>query len=148
MSMAMDIARRRAAQGFGAWSDFEMPQIEVPPGWEPGQSTSGGNDDDDDGPPWWVTSVPLFSVIGKTASNIFAPYQASVAQAGAGYYRPTQTLTYEQQLALAARNREGVGLGVDSSGIRLSDGSRIGWFPIIGVIGFFYVLQARPLTRK
>lgn len=140
MSLAIDIARRRAS-GFGAWSDFELPQIEVPPDWTPGGESDNGEDNT---PPWYVGAKPIIDIAGRTLSSIFGNrYQQPTTTA----YRPPSSYQYDPAL-LASRNNQGVGIGLDSNGVRLSDGSHIGWFPIIGVIGFFFVLQSRPLTRK
>jgi len=144
MSLAIDMARRRAA-GFGSWSDFELPPIETG-GWDPNAGSGGGSGSDESGGhdmPWWVSGAPVFGVIGKTLSNIFGNQyqQPNTAYRPAPTYQPGYPAGYRQPNA-------GVGIGIDGNGIRLSDGSHIGWFPIIGVIGFFYVLQARPLSRK
>lgn len=103
MSLATDIMRRRA-RGFGELVE-EGPDYFPQPSWPSGDS-GGSADGGSSGPPWWVTSGPLFGVIGKTLSNIFAPYQTSAAQAGAGVYRPQQ-----QQY-----NTLPPGYGYDSSG--------------------------------
>lgn len=41
----------------------------------------------------------------------------------------------------------GVGFGLDGTGIRLSDGSHIGWTTIALAAGAFFLLQSRPVTR-
>ena len=42
----------------------------------------------------------------------------------------------------------GVGFGIDSQGLRLSDGSHIGW-PIIGIVGLgIYLVQSPGFTKR
>jgi hypothetical protein len=87
---------------------------------------------------------PLLAGAEKTVSNIFAPAATSIAQA-----QPAVGYQYQAQPA-AYRNptNTGVGFGIDGNGIRLSDGSHIGWVPIF-LVGFGFVLiQSRPFTRR
>lgn len=141
MSLATDIMRRRA-RGFGELVE-EGPDYFPQPSWPSGDS-GGSADGGSSGPPWWVTSGPLFGVIGKTLSNIFAPYQTSAAQAGVGVYR--QPTNYDPNYRQAP-NRS-VGIGLDSSGIRLSDGSHLGWLPIGAVVFGFFLLQSKGFSRR
>lgn len=59
-----------------------------------------------------------------------------------------QTMIAAQNAANNAAGGGGVGLGIDSSGIRLSDGSHIGWFPIIAVLGGVVLLQSSGFQRR
>lgn len=101
MNLAIDLARRRAA-GFGSWSDFELPDIVVPPGgpsWDPAPPI--GSDSGSDDIPWYVAGAPVFGVIGKTLSNIF----------GNQYQQQTYVQPRTQQYQLPP-----AGYGYDSSG--------------------------------
>lgn len=42
----------------------------------------------------------------------------------------------------------GVGLGIDGQGVRLSDGSHIGWLPIGAVALGFMLLQSKGISRR
>lgn len=137
------IAGLARARGFGAYE----------PGWEniygvgappPPDPTWGGNDGND--VPWYLSAVPLATVIGKTAASIWGnQYQPQPT------YTPTYSTDYAalQAAALARANAgDGVGIGVDGSGIRLSDGSHIGWLPIGAVVFGFFLLQSRGFSRR
>jgi hypothetical protein len=59
------------------------------------------------------------------------------------YYNPQtgQTIAGNYQSS-------GVGFGIDGQGIRMSDGSHIGWLPIAGVVVAFSLLQSRGFSRR
>lgn len=90
-------------------------------------------------PPWWL---PAILGAEGAVSKIFAPWQATAFSQQPTYYPPGQS--YNTGLVRTT----GVGFGIDSNGIRLSDGSHIGWFPIIGVIGLFFLIQTPGFTRR
>jgi hypothetical protein len=95
--------------------------------------------------------IPTLVALGlRTISNIFAPPATSIAQAQAArpqviYAGSGRTDQYGNVIPTTGG---GIGFGVDSQGIRLSDGSHIGWFPIIGVIGVFFLLQSPGFSRR
>jgi hypothetical protein len=132
------------------WADFKLPEI-VPVGGGGGVIQGsippifGGGVESDGSAPWWQSIiVPIAGITGSTLSNIYAPWQTSAAQASARQpvYVPVQT-----QGGLPPRP-EGVGFGVDSRGIRLSDGSYIGWGVVALGGGIILLVQARPFSRK
>ncbi len=90
----------------------------------------------------------------RVIDDIFAPPATRIAQAGASrpIYQPQYgggVDAYGNPLSYApSRSNSGIGFGVDSQGVRLSDGSHIGWFPIVGVIGIFFLLQQPGFTRR
>jgi len=93
----------------------------------------------------------LIGGIGSAISNVF---NRGGNANNAGYTQAQllqlQQLQAQQQAALLAQQQGGggVGFGLDGNGIRLSDGSHIGWFPIIGVIGAFALLQSKGFSRR
>lgn len=92
---------------------------------------------------------------GETFLN--AKYSKDAAKFGAGSYvsqLPTRTdsttLTAEQLAAIAAAQRGGggVGVGIDKDGVRLSDGTHIGW-TTIALAGFaIYLIQSPGFSRR
>jgi hypothetical protein len=141
MSHAMELRRR----GFGAFEPGWDAELGDPPPFIPSGTIGSSAGDDNNDIPWWVSGAPVIGIIGKTVSNIFSPWQATAAQAQ-GAYRPQQT-NYPVNTLPVNRN-SGVGIGVDSNGVRLSDGSHLGWFPIVGVIGAFFLLQSKGFSRR
>jgi len=92
---------------------------------------------------------PLLAGAEKTISNIFAPAATSIAQAqgSSSLYQPYNYPAGAPQPIYRAP-QTGVGLGVDSRGIRLSDGSYIGWGVIALVGGVILLIQTRPFSRR
>jgi hypothetical protein len=84
----------------------------------------------------------------RVIDDIFAPPATRIAQAGAS--RPIYQAPYGDGYGntLPVTRQPSIGFGVDSQGVRLSDGSHIGWFPIVGVIGVFFLLQQPGFTRR
>jgi hypothetical protein len=66
--------------------------------------------------------------------------------APAGTYQPVSYVSNTQPAGITPVT-PGVGFGLDSQGIRLSDGSHIGWLPIAGVVVGLKLLQAKPYRR-
>jgi hypothetical protein len=107
------------------------------------------NDGSDAGP--WGGTVPVLIGGGIQAlRDIFAPVGTSTAA-----YRAQQQQYIGQQPVYNAPSSQylpprtsGVGFGLDSQGIRLSDGSHIGWFPIIGCVVVLFLIQSPGFTRR
>jgi hypothetical protein len=138
-------AARAAYVGMG---DFNFASQGFPtsglPDW--GGGSGGGSNNDGGGGndvPWYVSSVPFISAIGKTVSNIWGnanqQYQQPQYQ-----YQPA----YQQQPIYQTQPGGGVGIGLDGAGIRLSDGSHIGWLPIAGVGLGLVLLQSKGFSRR
>lgn len=109
---------------------------------------AGGDSGGSNNPPWWSILGPG---ILKDISNIFAPVQTSVAQAQSAGLAQRQLqagLTPQQYQLLQTGATTGVGIGIDSNGIRLSDGSHISWILIIGLIVVFALVQSRGFQRR
>jgi hypothetical protein len=98
--------------------------------------------------PGFKAQLPALILGGlKVVDDIFAPPATRIAQAGSQYqqqYSPAQLALLQQQRTPTG----GIGIGIDGQGIRLSDGSHIGWFPIVAVIGVFFLLQSPGFTRR
>ena len=62
------------------------------------------------------------------------------------YVNPTGVLN--NQIGTQTPPPGGIGIGVDGQGIRLSDGSHIGWGTIAIVVGGIFLLQSRGFSRK
>jgi hypothetical protein len=73
------------------------------------------------------------------------PYASSLQTTGG----LTQAQYAEQErLRALSNNSGGVGFGFDSQGLRLSDGSHIGWTTIAVVVGGFYLVQSPGFTKR
>ena len=88
---------------------------------------------------------PLLAGAEKTISNIFSPAATSVAQAQSPIY---QQQPYGTNPTYRPVQPSGVGFGVDTRGIRLSDGSYIGWGVIALAGGVILLIQTRPFSRR
>lgn len=140
------------AEGFGAFGDGVWtsagdddsvgtgPPVYVQDGeifgTDPGASNTSNN-----GPTWWQL---LISGGTRIAHDALTPIPVGVAQAHAAQ----QQVVYQPTALQNRGTTPGVGIGVDGSGIRLSDGSHIGWFPIIGLIGVIFLLQSPGFQRR
>jgi hypothetical protein len=141
MNLALNARRRAAGFGFGPNDIFDDWGSVGTSGGASGGASSGSSDDGSDGPPWWTTSVPLFSVIGKTVASIFGnEYQ----QQPAPVYRPVT-----QQYAAQA------GYHYDSSGRLVADSvnnitSFIATNPLLvgaGILGVILLFRQPPGRR-
>lgn len=83
-------------------------------------------------------------ILGDIFGN---PYSRQAAYRSQTPQQPIYNVPGQSQY-LPQRTSTGVGFGVDGQGIRLSDGSHIGWFPIAGLVLAFVLLQSRPLSRR
>ena len=75
------------------------------------------------------------------------PYFDPYAGAAAGVARQPSAEEIAALLQAQRQQGQGIGLGIDSQGIRLSDGSHIGWFPVIGVLAALYLIQSPSFSR-
>jgi hypothetical protein len=75
-----------------------------------------------------------------------AAKHTAAAQAAIQYQPAVQT--FNSNPGSSAPPPPGVGFGIDSQGVRLSDGSHIGW-PVIGIVGLgFFLLQSRGFQKR
>lgn len=93
-------------------------------------------------PPWWAVLGPgIVAASGATLSDIFRRYPET----------PTYAQTRPYTVGAAApysTTSSGVGIGIDGQGIRLSDGSHIGWLPIGAVVLGLFLLQSQGFSRR
>jgi hypothetical protein len=132
-----------AMQGMGGIFDLSTgTQYGGTPGFNPSSGGGGGFD--------WGNLITQGFNFGNTF--LTAKYAASAAKYGAGpYVQPAgqqQQLTAAQIAALQRDQGGGIGFGLDGQGLRLSDGSHIGWLPIVGVAGAFFLLQSQGIQRR
>jgi hypothetical protein len=81
--------------------------------------------------------IPTLVALGlRTISNIFAPPQVSVAQAGA-QNAALYAQQYGQRYPLTTVPQTSSTIGADSGGLTIF-GSRIGWVPILIVAGILF----------
>lgn len=120
--------------------DFDFDDFPSTPPFNP--TNSGNVGITDAASPLWA----LLAGVTRTVGNIFQPAAVGVAQAYAG--QPRQQIYQQSQYPQQQQQGSGIGLGIDGQGIRLSDGSHIGWLPIVAVVGGFMLLQARPVSRR
>jgi hypothetical protein len=94
-------------------------------------------------PPWWAVLGPgIIAGSSATLSNIFRRYPEQPQTT----YRPP---TYGVEGATYRNTSSGgVGIGFDSSGLRLSDGSHISWIVIAAVVFGFFLLQSPGFSRR
>jgi hypothetical protein len=154
MSLSQRIAHARAAaaQGFGdvSWGNIGIEYPDGTPTQDPFPTDSsgggsGGGGSSNQAPPWYVSLEPVLLGGEKLASNIWGnQYQQPTYQP----IRTTLPANYGSTYNTVPNPGGGIGIGVDSRGIRLSDGSHIGWFPIIGVGFGLFLLQSKGFSRR
>lgn len=127
-----------------AW-EIAGSQIGYPTGTLP-PSEGGADDPFGEGPPWWAVLGPgIIAASGATLSSIFRRYPETPT------YAQTRPYTVGGGAPSATTNyggAGGVGIGIDGQGIRLSDGSHIGWLPIGAVVLGFVLLQSQGFSRR
>lgn len=130
--------------GMGSWDDFD-------PGFPDASQWPGSTYPSNSPTPTQVIVGGAIHTGLNVLRDIYAPTQTSQA----AYRAQASTALAQQPIYQVAPNQYlpqrspgGVGFGVDGQGIRLSDGSHIGWFPIAGVVLAFVLIQSRPLTRR
>jgi hypothetical protein len=149
MSTQIDIARRRAAQGFG-FIDYGDGNTSDSGGsgeydiYEfPDDRPSGGNGGND--VPWTITAAPVIGIIGKTLSSIF----------GNQYQQPTYVPPRTQYQSPQQYQVPPPGYGYDSSGRLVEQGvGNIAKFittnPLLvgaGVLGVILLFRQPPGRR-
>lgn len=136
------VARRRAG-GLGAfepgWEDIYG--VGDPPPLPTGGVVDIGMDDSRDGPTWWQLLIPNAA---QTIQRVYSPWQAQAAVAAS--QRPI--VQYTSSPNESGSVPSGVGLAITRNGIRLSDGSYIGWLPIGGVVVAVFLLQSKGFSRR
>ncbi len=76
-------------------------------------------------------------------------YSKDAAKYGVGVTgQPAVNYTTQGASPYGAAPPAGVGIGVDGQGIRLSDGSHIGWAPIMLGVGALVLLQSKGFSRR
>ena len=91
----------------------------------------------------------LTSKYGKDAAKFGAgPYvQQGSSNYSASGVNADQLALLQQQYALQ-QQQQGVGFGIDGQGLRMSDGSHIGW-PVMGLAALaLYLLQSPGFSRR
>jgi hypothetical protein len=133
----MMIARGMGALGDGPWVDPAWSDANLgppPPINYPSSSSSGFN---------WNQFA---NVVGGTLVGVLGNRNAPQQQYALQPQGQQPQVVYVQPNA--AGGAGGVGIGIDGQGIRLSDGSHIGWLPIALVGGAFFLLQSPGFSRK
>ena len=110
--------------------------IGLPPAW-PSSSSSGHSTANA------ITGVA--NAVAISLASIFGRNQGASAQ---NQIPPGYGYNQQGQLVPVSPNGAGVGIGIDGQGIRLSDGSHIGWFPIAGVTLAIFLLQSKGFSRR
>jgi hypothetical protein len=81
-------------------------------------------------------------------NNIFASRSPNAQLAPAQQLALAQAQAQAAATAASGGNPPGVGFGVDGQGLRLSDGSHIGW-STIGIAGLaFYLIQSKGFEKR
>jgi hypothetical protein len=145
MNAALLMARARGLgfdDTFGTLGKGDLPSGGLPPDYSTGGG-SGGGSSSGGGFNW--NALP--GVIGQTLVGVFGHPQQTAAGGGLSLAQQQQILLAQQQGANRP-NAPGVGLGIDGTGIRLSDGSHIGWLPIGFGIGALVLLQSKGFSRR